>query len=235
MTTATTEETKEQKPINNSNNSPNKRGPNNRRKGGGQKRNSGRRRRGREPEKKEFLEEVLQIDRVTRVVKGGRRLRFRTTVIIGDRKGRVGLGIGKATDVVTSIQKAVADAKKEVLEVPIEGGTIPHEIKIKFKAAKILLMPGREGSGIIAGGSVRKICDLAGIENIVAKILGTNNRIVNAQATFIALKSLRKPASSKIKESSEEEAKSESKQGQPSADNQKAKTKTSDSLKPEKS
>ena len=152
----------------------------------------GRSRSGKKKEAKEFEEEVLQIDRVTRVVKGGRRLRFRVTVVIGDRKGRVGIGIGKALDVVGGISKAVADGKKNLISVPLRSGTIPHEIKLKFKAANIMLMPGRAGSGIIAGGAVRKVCDLAGVENITAKSFGTNNRIANAQAAITAFKKLRK-------------------------------------------
>ncbi len=161
-----------------------------------------RRKRGRRgaPEKeKEFMEEVLQIDRVTRVVKGGRRLRFRATVIIGDRKGRVGVGIGKSAEVVGGIQKAIQKAKKQLIRINIENGTIPHQVKIKHKSSRLLLMPGREGSGIIAGGATRKICDLAGIENIVAKTIGTSNRLVNAQATIKALEALQvKPSPKKV-------------------------------------
>src|SRR3989338_3911725 len=106
----------------------------------------------REKEKKEFDEEVLQIDRVTRVVKGGRRLRFRATVAIGDRRGRVGIGIGKATEVVNAIQKAVSDAKKALIRVPItKRDTIPHAVSIKYKAAKIMLLPAAPGTWVIAG------------------------------------------------------------------------------------
>lgn len=150
--------------------------------------------------KKEFIEEVIQIDRVTRVVKGGRRLRFRATVVIGDKKGNVGVGLGKASDVVGGIQKAISQAKKSLIKVPIVNGTIPHQIKAKFKASRLLLMPGREGSGIIAGGAVRKVCELAGIENIVTKSLGTNNKVVNAQATIVALQKLYKPKQAKKQE-----------------------------------
>lgn len=144
-------------------------------------------------EEKEFMEEVLQIDRVTRVVKGGRRLRFRVTVIIGDKKGKVAIGIGKSAEVVGGIQKAIAKAKKSLIKVTIENGTIPHELRVKHKSAKILLMPGTPGGGIIAGGAVRKICELAGIENVIGKIFGTNNKIVNAQATIKALEKLSVP------------------------------------------
>lgn len=135
----------------------------------------------------EFEERVVQIDRVSRVVKGGRRFRFRTTVVIGDRKGRVGLGIAKGTDVQSSIQKAVTDAKKAMITVPIIHDTIPFELTTSFAGAKVLLKPASAGTGIIAGGSVRPIIELAGITNILSKSLGSNNRINNAKATIEAL------------------------------------------------
>ena len=158
--------------------------------GGGEKKGErGRNRRGRrgEGEEKEFQEEVLEVARVTRVVKGGRRLRFRATVVIGNRKGKVGLGTGKSAEVAVAVQKAVAAAKKQLITVPMENGTIPHELSWKHKAARILLMPARPGTGIIAGGAVRKIADLAGIENILGKTYGTSNPLVNAQAMMEAL------------------------------------------------
>ena len=142
-------------------------------------------------EVKEFEEEVIEIDRVTRVVKGGRRMRFRATVAIGDKKGRVGIGIGKANEVTAAIQKAISQAKKSLIRVPIFNNTIPHDIKIKFKSAKIIMMPAGPGTGIIAGGPVRKLVDLAGIKNILSKCLGTNNRVTNTQAAFMALGLLR--------------------------------------------
>jgi small subunit ribosomal protein S5 len=145
-------------------------------------------------EQKEFEEEVLHIDRVTRVVKGGRRLRFRVTVAIGDRKGRVGVGVGKASEVVSGIQKAVARAKRNLIHVPIEeGDTIPHPISLKYKAAHMLVMPASPGTGVIAGGSLRKILNLAGVKNVLSKNLGTRNTLVTAQATMRALKELRQP------------------------------------------
>lgn len=149
-----------------------------------------RRRHRKEP--KEFDEEVIQIDRVTRVVKGGRRLRFRATVVIGDRKGRIGIGIGKSTEVAGAIKKAISKAKNAVIRVPIFRDTIPHDIKIKFKASRILMLPAGEGTGIIAGGAVRKVVELAGIKNILSKSFGTNNRVSNTQATYKALGLLRK-------------------------------------------
>ena len=142
-------------------------------------------------EAKEFDEEVIQIDRVTRVVKGGRRLRFRATVVVGNHKGRVGIGIGKSTEVQGAIQKAIAQAKKAMISVPIVGQTIPHRIKIKFKSAKLLLMPACPGTGIIAGGPLRKVIDLAGIKDILSKSLGCNNRVTNTQAALVALSQLK--------------------------------------------
>ena len=144
-----------------------------------------------EREPKEFDEEVLQIDRVTRVVKGGRRLRFRCLVAIGDRKGRVGVGVGKATEVVNGIKKAVAYAKRSLINVPLtDGDSIPHEVKIKHKAAKFFIMPASPGTGVIAGGSLRKILSLAGVKNVLSKNYGTNNKMVNAQAAIMALQKL---------------------------------------------
>lgn len=141
-------------------------------------------------EPSEYEEEVLQIDRVTRVVKGGRRLRFRATVVIGNKNGKVGIGLGKSTEVVGAIKKAIHQAKKNLLIVPIHNGTIPHEIRIKFKSAKILMMPAAPGTGIIAGGAVRKIAELAGIKNLLSKMLGCSNRVTNAKATIMALQTL---------------------------------------------
>lgn len=154
--------------------------------------NRPRRRRQESEEKKEFQEEVLQIDRVTRVVKGGRRLRFRATVVIGDLRSRVGLGIGKSNEVVGAIRKGISKAKKNLFRFPIYNGTIPHEIKMKYKSSKIILLPASMGTGLIAGGSARKILELAGVKNIISKAMGSSNRINNAKATIKALKNLRK-------------------------------------------
>ncbi len=175
--------------------------------GGGGRGGRGRGRGRGEKEEKEFEEEVLDIARVTRVVKGGRRMRFRATVIIGDRKGRVGLGTGKANEVSSGVQKAVADAKKHLIRVPIENGTVPHELTFKFKSARILLMPAKEGTGIIAGGALRKIADLAGIDNILGKSYGTSNTLVNAQAMMKALSSFRSQRITKRGEEKAQEAK----------------------------
>jgi len=147
--------------------------------------------RGRAQEPREFEEEVIQIDRVTRVVKGGRRLRFRTTVVLGNKKGKVGIGIGKSTEVQGSIKKAVAKAKKNIIKVNIYQGTVPHRIQTKFKSAKVLLIPACEGTGIIAGGAIRKVVELAGIQNILSKSLGSSNKINCVKATLNALAKLR--------------------------------------------
>lgn len=145
-------------------------------------------------EPKEFEEEVLQIDRVTRVVAGGRRLRFRATVVIGNRKGKVGVGLGKAGEVAIAIQKAIAKAKKNLITVSIVKNSIPHPVEQKFKAAVIMMKPASEGTGIIAGGAIRKILDLAGVKNVLSKRFGTTNKIANARATIMALKKLQQPA-----------------------------------------
>lgn len=146
----------------------------------------------REKEPKEFDEEVLEIARVTRVVKGGRRLRFRALVAIGDRKGRVGVGVGKATEVVSAIKKAVTRAKRDMLHVPITNkDSIPHQVKVKHKAARMLIMPASPGTGVIAGGSLRKILSLAGVKNVLSKNYGTNNKLVTAQASIKALHMLK--------------------------------------------
>lgn len=143
-------------------------------------------------EQKEFEEEVLQIDRVTRVVKGGRRLRFRVTVAIGDKKGRVGIGIGKSSEVVGGIQKAVSQAKASLITVPItDGDTIPHAIRVKYKAAKMIVFPASPGTGVIAGGALRKVLHLAGVKNVLSKSIGSRNTLVCAQAAIKALKTLR--------------------------------------------
>ncbi len=145
-----------------------------------------------ELEKKEFEEEILQIDRVTRVVKGGRRLRFRVTMVIGDKKGRVGVGIGKSNEIAAAVKKAVSVAKSSLIKVPItKGDTIPHSVKVKHKAAKLLIMPASSGTGVKAGGALRKVLHLAGVKNVLSKSIGSNNRLVTAQASIKALKMLK--------------------------------------------
>ncbi len=146
-------------------------------------------RKSREP--KEFEETTLSVDRVTRVVAGGRRMRFRAVVVIGNKKGKVGLGTGKANDVQTAVRKAAADAKREMIRVPIVDGTIPHEIDKKFKASRIRLIPAGEGTGIKAGSSLRVILEHAGVNNVLSKRYGTTNKLVNAQCAILALSSFR--------------------------------------------
>lgn len=155
-------------------------------------------------EPKEFEETTLSIDRVTRVVKGGRRMRFRAVVVIGNRKGKVGLGTGKANEVQAAVQKAVKEAKRNLIRVPLVKGTIPHEVDVKFKAAKLRLIPASDGTGIIAGGSLRVIFDHAGVKNVLSKRFGTGNKLVNAQATMEALKQLSTYASAESLEKEEE-------------------------------
>lgn len=140
---------------------------------------------------KEFQEAVIQIDRVTRVVKGGRRLRFRATVCIGDMNGKVGLGIGKSNEVRNAIEKAIAKAKKNMITVNLDGDTIPHDLKSKFKSAVVYMKPASEGTGIIAGGAIRKVLELAGVKNILTKSLGSTNKLNTAKVTVQALDSLR--------------------------------------------
>ncbi|OGL72498.1 30S ribosomal protein S5 [Candidatus Uhrbacteria bacterium RIFCSPHIGHO2_02_FULL_60_10] len=151
--------------------------------------------RGRGPrfeEQKEFDQTILELARVTRVTKGGKRMRFRACVIIGDRKGRVGYGIAKGLDVSQSVNKAATQAKKRLVTVPLVNETIPHAVLMKFAAAKILVKPAPKGTGIKAGGALRVVLELAGVPNATGKILGSNNKINNAKAALQALASLRK-------------------------------------------
>lgn len=141
-------------------------------------------------EKKEYDEQVIHIDRIARTVAGGKRIRFRAAVVIGNRNGKVGIGVAKGGEVIIAVQKAINKAKKNLIEVPIVNETIPHEITQSFGAAYVLLKPAQKGTGIIAGGAVRAIADLAGIKNLISKILGSQNQINNLQATIEALKSL---------------------------------------------
>ncbi|MEK7499118.1 MAG: 30S ribosomal protein S5 [Patescibacteria group bacterium] len=138
-------------------------------------------------EDNQFAHEVLEISRVVRVVKGGRRFRFRASVIVGDRAGKLGFGISKSKDVQQAIQKAQAQAMKRLVSVQVVDGTITHEVTAKFKGAEILLKPARPGTGVIAGGVIRIIADLAGIKDLVSKRYGSVSRISNARATLKAL------------------------------------------------
>ncbi|HVQ44741.1 MAG TPA: 30S ribosomal protein S5 [Candidatus Saccharimonadia bacterium] len=144
-----------------------------------------------EQQPKEFEEKVIAIDRVARVVKGGRRFRFRATVVVGDGKGRVGVGVGKGSEVMTSIAKAVARAKSQMITVPLKDRTIPHEIQVRFAGAIVLLKPASAGTGVIAGGAVRNVVEVAGIRDLLTKSLGSSNKVNNAYATALALSRLK--------------------------------------------
>lgn len=141
----------------------------------------------------EFDQKVLDIRRTARVVAGGRRFSFRATVVVGDRAGRVGVGVGKGAAVAEAIEKGARHARREIIRVPItDAKTIPHEVAAKFSAASVLLKPAREGRGLVAGGPIRMIAELAGIKNLTSKILGrTPNKLNNAQAVVEALKKLK--------------------------------------------
>lgn len=143
-----------------------------------------------ENEETELKERVVAINRVAKVVKGGRNFRFSAVVAVGNENGQVGIGNGKAAEVPDAIKKAIEDAKKSLIEVPIIGTTIPHEFIGKFGAANVLLKPAKEGSGVIAGGSVRPILELAGYKDIRTKVIGTNNPRNVAYATMNALEQM---------------------------------------------
>lgn len=152
-----------------------------------------------------FEEEVISIRRVTKVVKGGKNLRFSAAVVVGDKNGKVGLGKGKAREVPLAIKKAVADAKKNIIDVPILNDTIPYYTIGKFGAARVVLRPASPGTGVIAGGSVRVIMELAGIKNILTKSLKSKNTITVARATIEGLTSLHSPEHIKKKRDIREE------------------------------
>ena len=143
---------------------------------------------GRKKVKPEFEQKVIDIARVTRVVKGGKRFRFRTAVVIGDRKGRVGVGVSNGPDMRSSTEKSYADAKKNLITLGFTGSTIPYRVDQKLGSAKILLKPAAKGNGIVAGGAVRTVISLSGINDISGKMLGAKSRLNNARATVEALK-----------------------------------------------
>lgn len=138
----------------------------------------------------EFAEQVVKINRVSKKTKGGNKIGFSALTVVGDKKGRVGVGLGKAPDVSSSIRKGILLAKKHLIKVPLINGTIPFRIDVKLGAAKIMLKPAPPGSGVIAGGAVRSVVSAAGIQNISSKVLGTKNQASNVYATLFALKKL---------------------------------------------
>lgn len=140
--------------------------------------------------KKQFEELVINIDRVARVVKGGRRFRFKALVVVGDRKTKVGVGVAKGQDVQVAIQKATDVAKKSMITIPVVNGTIPHDVELKLGGARVMLKPAAPGTGIIAGGVTRSIIGVTGINNLLSKRLGSTNKVNIAYATIEALKSL---------------------------------------------
>lgn len=156
----------------------------------GQGRRPNDRNQGAPKEEKIFQEYVIGIDRVARVVKGGRRFRFKALVAVGDGKQRVGVGVAKAMDVQSAVSKAVDQAKKNLVTIPVVSATIPHDVESKVGGAKVLLKPAAPGTGVIAGGAVRSIINLTGVTNLLSKALGSTNKVNNAYATLDALKKL---------------------------------------------
>lgn len=166
-------------------------------------------------EPKQFEETVINIDRVARVVKGGRRFRFKALVVVGDRKAKVGVGVAKGADVQSAIAKATDVAKKSMITVPVVNSTIPHDAEVKLSGARVMIKPAAPGTGIIAGGVVRQIIGVTGITNLLSKSLGSTNKVNIAYATIEALKSqvpreqwlnAPKPKAAKVAKKAEEEA-----------------------------
>ncbi len=152
-------------------------------------------------EKSEFEQKLVDLARVTRVVAGGKRMRFRACLVIGDKKGNIGFGIKKGADVSIAMNKSLEAARKNLIKINTDLETIPHELRVKFKAARILLRPAPKGRGIIAGGAVRIVLEMSGIKNIMAKTYGSKNKINNVIATFQALSKLKNIKKQALKKS----------------------------------
>lgn len=160
-------------------------------KGRGRGPRDGRRDDRRDAEPSEWQEKIIQIRRVTKVVKGGKKMSFRAIVAVGNQKGQVGIGVGKAAEVISAIQKAIADAKKALVTVPMVKSTIPHPITGKADASRVLILPASKGTGVIAGGAVRAVLELAGIHDVLSKNLGAPSPLNSARATIDGLRRLR--------------------------------------------
>ena len=162
---------------------------NNNRQGGSRGGNRGSNRR--ERPKDDFEQYTVDLARVTRVMAGGKRMRFRACVVVGNKKGTVGVGLAKGQDVSAAVQKAALKARKHLVRVPLENDTIPHPVEIKFASARVLLKPAKKGRGLIAGGAIRVVLDAAGVPNVVSKMMGSRNKINNVGAVIEALKLLK--------------------------------------------
>lgn len=145
-----------------------------------------------ERQDREFEQSVIDLARVTRVVAGGKRMRFRACVVIGDQKGKVGMAVAKGADVASAVNKAVNQAKKHMITVATVKDTIPHDVRVRFKSAELYMKPAPQGSGVIAGGAVRSVMGLAGVKNVVCKMMGSANKINNVKAVILGLSQFRK-------------------------------------------